>query len=109
MFCTQCGKQLGAQDRFCGQCGAAQYATGVPPAARRLFRPRLGRKVAGVALGFAHYLDLDVTLVRILWVLLTLLSGGVVLVAYFIAWIIMPEEEWVPPAAVAQPVQPPGQ
>ncbi len=51
MFCTQCGKQLEAQDRFCGQCGAAQYATAVPPAARRLVRPRLRRGFRPVVRG----------------------------------------------------------
>ena len=31
---------------------------------RSLVRPRLGRKVAGVCLGFSEYFDVDVTLVR---------------------------------------------
>ena len=103
MFCTQCGKQVGAQDHFCSQCGAAQSPTAVPMAARRLFRPRAGRKISGVALGFAHYLDLDVTLVRILWVILTLLSGGMFLLAYIVAWILMPEEAPAPLPVAAEP------
>ncbi len=94
MFCTHCGKQVAGHDRFCAQCGAAQNVAGVPMAARRLFRPRVGRKIAGVALGFAHYFDMDPTLMRILWVTLTLLSGGMVLVAYIVAWILMPEEAY---------------
>lgn len=102
MYCTQCGKQVRSEDRFCSSCGAAQQSAAVPVAARRLFRPRCGRKVAGVALGFANYLDLDVTLVRILFVLLTLLSGGMVLVAYIVAWFIMPEEECIAAPAPAQ-------
>ncbi len=72
-------------------------------AARRLLRLRAGRKLAGVALGFAHYLDVDVTLVRILWVILTLLTGGMMLVGYFVAWILMPEED---PAALPAPTEP---
>lgn len=75
----------------------------VPVAARRLVRPRVGRKIGGVALGFAHYFDLDVTLMRILWVLFTLLSGGVVLLVYVVAWILMPEtEDGALPATVEQ-------
>jgi len=93
MFCTQCGKQVFPEARFCSHCGAAQMPGAVPVAARRLVRPRNGRKIGGVALGFAHYFDLDVTLMRILWVLLTLLSGGVVLLVYVVAWILMPESE----------------
>jgi uncharacterized membrane protein len=30
-FCSQCGNQLGAPDRYCGRCGAAQPAAGTPP------------------------------------------------------------------------------
>ena len=35
---------------------------------RRLIRPRTGRKVAGVCAGFAEYFNLDVTLVRLVWI-----------------------------------------
>jgi phage shock protein C len=48
-------------------------------------------KLAGVCAGFAEYLDWDVTLVRLLWAILTLFSGcfpGVV--GYIICWIVMP-------------------
>ncbi len=104
MFCTQCGKQVLSEARFCSHCGAAQTPGAVPVAARRLVRPQLGRKIGGVALGFAHYFDLDVTLMRILWVVLTLLSGGVVLLVYVVAWILMPEsEDGALPAKAEQP------
>jgi phage shock protein C len=56
-------------------------------------RLRHNRRIAGVCSGFAEYLDLDVTLVRLLWAIVTVLSGflpGVV--TYVAAWIIMPEE-----------------
>jgi phage shock protein C len=47
--------------------------------------------IAGVCAGFAEYLELDPTLVRILWVMLVLFGGCGVL-GYIVAWIIMPEE-----------------
>jgi phage shock protein C len=50
-------------------------------------------KIAGVCAGFARYLGMDVTLVRVLWVVLTLCplpSFG--LVAYIVAWIVMPKD-----------------
>lgn len=104
MFCTQCGKQVLPEARFCSHCGASQNPAAVPMPARRLVRPRAGRKIGGVALGFAHYFDLDVTLMRILWVLLTLLSGGIGLVGYLVAWILMPEGEGgALPATAEQP------
>ena len=60
-------------------------------ARKRLVRPRTGRKIAGVCMGFAEYFDLDVTLVRVVW-LLTSFMTGIGLLAYPIAWIVMPEE-----------------
>jgi phage shock protein PspC (stress-responsive transcriptional regulator) len=47
--------------------------------------------IAGICAGFAEYLELDPTLVRILWVMLVIF-GGCGLLGYIIAWIIMPEE-----------------
>ena len=50
------------------------------------------RMVAGVAGGLAEYFDIDPTLVRILFVLLTLLGGGGLgILVYIVLWIIMPE------------------
>ncbi|HLJ90535.1 MAG TPA: PspC domain-containing protein [Candidatus Angelobacter sp.] len=67
-------------------------------------RPRQGRKVAGVCAGIAEYLDLDPTLIRIVW-LMCLLAGGVGLLGYLVAWIVVPEEPFTPVAPA--PVLPP--
>lgn len=102
MFCTQCGIALGAQDRFCRQCG---HATGVDapphPAAHSLTRDMQNKKIAGVCAGFARYLDTDVVLVRVLWLVLAF-GTGVGFIAYVIAWIVMPKEPH--PLPVAAPV-----
>jgi len=89
MFCPQCGREYADRPNFCCQCGTALFT----PAARRkpLSLSRTNRKIAGVCGGFAEYLDLDPTLIRILWVMLVIF-GGCGLLAYLIAWIIMPEE-----------------
>ncbi len=59
---------------------------------RRLSRSRTDRVVAGVAGGMAEYLDIDPTIVRILWVL-AFLPGGVPGVAlYALCWLIIPNE-----------------
>jgi phage shock protein PspC (stress-responsive transcriptional regulator) len=49
-------------------------------------------KVAGVCAGFAEYLDWDPTLVRVLWVILTLMPAPLLpgIIAYVICWIVMP-------------------
>lgn len=59
--------------------------------ARRLYRSDRDRILGGVAGGIAEYFDVDPTLVRLVWVLLGL-AGGSGILAYIIAWIIIPEE-----------------
>ena len=51
------------------------------------------KKIAGVCSGFAHYLDVDVTLVRIVWVILAFMPPGVGVVGYLLAWLIMPNNQ----------------
>ncbi|MFY9647390.1 MAG: PspC domain-containing protein [Terriglobales bacterium] len=66
-------------------------------------RSRADRKVGGVCAGLAQYLELDTSLVRILWFFVTLACGvfpGVV--AYVLAWIIIPEEPLLLPVASSQ-------
>jgi phage shock protein PspC (stress-responsive transcriptional regulator) len=58
---------------------------------KRLLRPRDGRKVAGVCAGFAAYFGVDVNLVRLGFGVLTVFYGLGIL-AYLIAWAILPEE-----------------
>jgi phage shock protein C len=99
MFCTQCGSQLGERDRFCSQCAHPTTAACLPrpTAGHRLVRDVQNKKIAGVCAGFAEYLDVDVTLVRILWAALTL-TAGIGLIAYIVGWIVMPKG---PAAAVS--------
>ena len=92
MFCTQCGTELAEKDRYCSQCGKP-IAAGTPPPTERLHlvRDMRNKKIAGVCAGFARYLDVDVVLVRIIWLALGL-GAGVGFIAYLVAWIIMPKE-----------------
>ena len=64
----------------------------------RLTRSPLDRKIAGVCGGIAEYLGVDPTLVRLGWVVLTVVPGAIVLgiVAYVVAWFIMPERHVAP-------------
>lgn len=60
---------------------------------RRLVRIPAEQKVAGVCAGLADYLDVDVALIRALWLALTIVPGAIVggVVAYGLAWMVMPE------------------
>ncbi len=57
--------------------------------AARLYRSEKNRVVGGVAAGLAEYLDLDPTLIRALFVIVTILGGSGILV-YLVLWLIMP-------------------
>jgi len=58
-------------------------------AAKRLYRIRNGRVVAGVAAGLAAYFGVDPTLVRLAFALLTVF-GGLGALLYLVAWVIIP-------------------
>jgi phage shock protein C len=62
--------------------------------ARKLYRSRTDKMIAGVCGGLAEVLDLDPTVVRIVFVLLALLGGHGILL-YMILWIIMPREDQI--------------
>jgi len=59
---------------------------------KKLYRSKKERMVGGVAGGIAKYLDTDPTIIRLIWVLITILSVGLGLIGYLIAWIIIPEK-----------------
>jgi phage shock protein PspC (stress-responsive transcriptional regulator) len=58
---------------------------------KRLYRPRDGRVVAGVCAGLAAYFGIDPTLVRLAFALATVF-GGIGILLYLCAWIVIPEE-----------------
>jgi len=61
---------------------------------KKLYRAKEGKKISGVCLGFARYFDIDVTLVRILYVALSLFTSGFPgIILYIICALVMPEEE----------------
>jgi phage shock protein C len=71
-------------------------ATGGP---KRLLRSSTDKKLGGVCAGLADYLDMDVTLVRVLWVLVVL-CGGTGILLYLILWLVLP---LAPPPVYAAP------
>lgn len=65
---------------------------------KKLYRSRNNRWIAGVCGGLGEYLNIDPTIVRILWVIFILTSfkwwffGGWGVILYIILWIIIPEK-----------------
>jgi len=58
---------------------------------KRLYRVHEGSMIFGVCNGLAAYFDIDVTLVRILFVILAIFTSGGFLLAYFIMMVLIPE------------------
>ncbi|HNU58511.1 MAG TPA: PspC domain-containing protein [Aquaticitalea sp.] len=59
--------------------------------AKKLYRDSENSYIAGVSSGLGHYLGLDAVWIRLLWVLLTLFSGGTFIFIYILFWILVPE------------------
>lgn len=78
---------------------------GTQPPYRQLRRPTTDRMIAGVASGLGRYLNVDPTLVRVVFAAVVVLTGGVALLAYPVMWFLMPEE---PANAPAWPHPAPG-
>jgi phage shock protein PspC (stress-responsive transcriptional regulator) len=51
---------------------------------------------AGVAGGMAEFFDLDPSLVRLLWVAATVVTGGLAVAVYILAWIVLPRDDRAP-------------
>ena len=105
MYCTNCGTQIGDTDKFCRECAyetkvgrdANRQSASLSEAPRRLYRVTSEKRIAGVCAGLARYFEVDVTLVRLLVVAGTLCSGGLGLLAYIAAWIVMPRDTEIAP------------
>ena len=96
MFCTQCGAALPENDAYCSKCGKAVDALpllGAVPGQRRTLRRIMSmKKIAGVCAGFAEYFEMDLTLMRIIWLALLILPPSIGGIGYFVAWIAMPKD-----------------
>lgn len=111
MICTRCGSQIPADARFCSACGNPIVAPGYVPytatPVRRIVRPRQGRVIAGVCAGIAQYIGWDVTVIRIILLVLVIFGVGTGVLAYIIGWIAMPEEPYALPPGPPPVVPPP--
>ena len=58
----------------------------------KLYRSKRDRILAGVCAGLGEHFDIDPVIIRLVWVALTLLSIGIGVIVYIVAWIIIPEQ-----------------
>jgi phage shock protein C len=99
MFCARCGNEMADSSSFCSSCGAQHSPR---TSHKRLTLSATDKKLAGVCGGLAEYLDVDATVVRLIWVALSVVPGGFVggAIAYVLAWIIIPKAPSFAPAGV---------
>lgn len=60
---------------------------------KKLTRSRTSKMICGVCGGIGEYLNIDPTLVRLIWAICTAASVGMGLIVYFIAAVVMPEND----------------
>ena len=78
----------GQSDEPRGTADQAKPEAGAP---KRLYRIKEGAMIAGVCAGLAAYFHMDVTLVRVLFVIGTFITSGAAILAYFVMMMVIPE------------------
>lgn len=74
-------------------------------AEERLTRDLPGSMIGGVCAGFARRYSLDVSLLRVVAVLVAVATGGIAVLAYIAAWIVMPRNDATQTSAATSPAQ----
>ena len=59
---------------------------------KKIFLSETNKKIGGVCGGIGDYFNIDPTLVRLIWIVITLMTMGTGIVAYIIAWVIIPQQ-----------------
>ena len=87
--------QLGTPEAIEGQSEEnAGQETSQEKTKKELFRDMKRGKIAGVCAGLAQYFGMDISLMRIIWILVFIFTVGFIsVVAYVILWIVLPEAE----------------
>lgn len=88
--------EMGPVDAPAAESGPSAQASdgrahaGADGAPKRLYQIHEGAMLSGVCNGFAAYLNVDVTIVRVVFVLLTILSGGLGILVYLVMMFVIP-------------------
>jgi phage shock protein PspC (stress-responsive transcriptional regulator) len=87
---TSSASDQGARAGFAGATTPPGPAPAPGEAPRRLYQIRDGAVISGVCQGLAAYLNLDVSIVRLLFVILAIVTGGVWILVYIVMMFVIP-------------------
>ncbi|NHJ46614.1 MAG: PspC domain-containing protein [Asgard group archaeon] len=112
--CSKCGAANEDFAEFCASCGepvkkeeeikkspiaeessddqADETSTTSDKKESKIYRSRTNKIVSGLSAGFAKEFNMEVDLIRILWVIFFVLTGGAAIIVYIILWAIIPFE-----------------
>ena len=62
-------------------------------ARKKLYRSKKEKIIGGVCGGIGEFLEIDPTVIRVIWAFVTIMSIGAGIIAYILAWIITPEKQ----------------
>ncbi|HUU78879.1 MAG TPA: PspC domain-containing protein [candidate division Zixibacteria bacterium] len=108
LYCPNCGTANEEFAQYCASCGEdltvthtkkgkAETSTPQPESStvkeeKKLLRSRTNKMITGLSAGLARYFDMDVDLVRLLWIIAFAITGGTVILVYFIMALAIPLE-----------------
>lgn len=101
VYCPKCGAANEDFAEFCASCGEqiiieekAETSTDETEEKKpsKLYRSRTDKMISGLSAGLAKEFNMDVDLVRILWIIAFIVTGGTAFLVYLIMMIVIPLE-----------------